>query len=384
MVYRPEHLISARFRRSSQGPIVSENERKMLRLVLRQPGLSRASLATELGLTQQSVHRIAGDLAARGMLGLGPAPPPSGRGKPSPSLQLDPDFAYAWGISLNTDEVGLCLMDFAGNLIAGELLPLDAPKREATLQAVTDRMQTLRNSHGLREDRCLGMGFGITGFWLRGTQYNPPLPLHEWSLIELGPLLSARFRMPVWIENNANTSALGEAMLGLGRDLKTFAYISFNYGLGGSVVVDGKLVTGGRGNAGEVSAIFTPEERSHRPALQYLLERLQANGIDVPSVSEMTERFDSEWPGLDDWADEVSPYFSRIVAAFWAVLDPEAVILGGQIHADLAERLIVRTSLTEINRYGMSRPKPRLLISKLGPHASSIGAAAFALEQCCF
>jgi len=384
MVYRPEHLIAARFRRSPGAPIVSENERRMLRLILRQPGLPRASLTTELGLTQQSVHRISGDLTARGLVSLGPAPPPSGRGKPSPSLQLDPDFAYAWGISLNTDEVGLCLMDFAGNLIAGELLPLEAPKREATLQAIADRMHALRNNHGLQEDRCLGMGFGITGFWLSGTQYNPPLPLHEWSLIELGPLLSARFRMPVWIENNANTSALGEALLGLGRDLKTFTYISFNYGLGGSIVVDGKLITGGRGNAGEVSAIFTPDERPHRPALQYLLERLRAGGVEVGSVSDMAQRFDPSWPGLDAWADDVSPHFNRIVAAFWAVLDPEAVILGGQIPTDLARRLIQRVDLTEIARYGMSRPKPCLLISDLGPHASSIGAAAFALQQCCF
>lgn len=356
----------------------------MLRLILRQPGLPRASLTTELGLTQQSVHRIAGDLVARGLASLGPAPPPSGRGKPSPSLQLNPDFAYAWGISLNTDEVGLCLMDFAGNLVVGELLPLDAAKREDTLQAITERMHVLRSSHGLHEDRCLGMGFGITGFWLSGTQYNPPLPLHEWSLIELGPLLSGRFRTPVWIENNANTSALGEAMLGLGRDLNTFAYISFNYGLGGSIVVDRKLVTGGRGNAGEVSAIFTPDERPHRPALQHLLERLRANGVEVASVSGIAQRFDPSWPGLDEWTNEVSPQFNRIVAAFWAVLDPEAVILGGQIPTDLAERLVGRVDLTEINRYGVSRPKPRLLVSELGPHASSIGAAAHALQQSCF
>lgn len=356
----------------------------MLRLILRQPGLPRATMTTELDLTQQSVHRIAGDLTARGLLSLGPAPPPSGRGKPSPSLHLNPDFAYVWGISLNTDEIGLCLMDFSGNRIAGELLPLDARRREVTLTTIAEKMQILRNDHGLHEDRCLGMGFGITGFRLSGTQYNPPLPLHEWSLIELGPLLSARFRIPVWIENNANTSALGEAMLGLGHDLKTFAYISFNYGLGGAVVVDRKLVTGGRGNAGEISAIFTPEERLHRPALQYLLERLNDKGIDLASVSEMAQRFDPAWPGLDEWADEVSPNFNRIVAAFWAVLDPEAVILGGQIPTGLAEKLIARVNLTDINRYGISRQKPCLLVSELGPLASSVGAAAYALGQCCF
>jgi predicted NBD/HSP70 family sugar kinase len=261
---------------------------------------------------------------------------------------------------------------------------MDTSAREQTLDVMAERMQALRLGHGLGEDRCLGMGFGMTGFWLSGTQFNPPLPLHEWSLLELGPLLSARFRLPVWIENNANTSAFGEAMLGHGRELKTFAYISFNYGLGGSIVIDGKLVTGGRGNAGEVSAIFTPEERPSRPALQYLLDRLRAHGIEISSVSEMANSFDPDWPGVDEWLSEVAPNFNRIVAAFWAVMDPQAVILGGQIPQSLARSLIKQVRLTEINRYGISRPTPSLLISELGQHAASLGAAAYVLDRSCF
>lgn len=384
MVYRPEHLIPARFRRAPAAPIVSENERRMLRIMVRQPGVTRAALTSQLELSQQSVHRITTDLRARGLIAAGPAPRPTGRGKPSPSLSLAPGFAYSWGVSLNTDEIGLCLMDFAGIPLAREILPMDASDRDETLDVMAQRMQVLRLAHNLSEERCLGMGFGMTGFWLEGTKYNPPLPLREWSLIELGPLISTRFRMPVWIENNANTSAFGEAMLGHGRQLKTFAYVSFNYGLGGSIVVDGKLVTGGRGNAGEISAVFTPQERPNRPALQNLLDRLRAEGVDIGSVSEMALYFNPAWPGFQAWIDEVAPNFSRIVAAFWAVIDPEAVILGGQIPQALARALINRVSLTEINRYGVPRPTPELLISELGPHAASLGAAAYALHCCCF
>lgn len=356
----------------------------MLRLVMQQTGTSRSALTNQLGLSQQSVHRIASDLEIRGLVTLGPAPAPTGRGKPSPSLHVAAGFAYTWGISLNTDEIGLCLMDFAGNPLVREIWPMDTSNRERILDILANRMGALRLAHGLAEDRCLGMGFGITGFWLSGTRYNPPLPLHEWSLIELGPLLSARFRVPVWIENNANTSAFGEAMLGHGRKVRTFAYISFNYGLGGSIVIDGHLVTGGRGNAGEISAVFTPQERANRPALQYLLDRLRANSIAVSSVSEMSQKFDPSWPGIAEWINDVAPNFNRIVAAFWAVMDPQAVILGGQIPQSLAKNLIERVSLTEINRYGISRATPSLLISELGHHAASLGAAAYALERSCF
>lgn len=384
MVYRPEHLIPDQFRRARGASIVSENERKMLRLLWTQPGLTRAAFAKQLDLAQQSVHRITEDLAGRGLVRVGAPPPSTGRGKPSPSLYLASEFAYTWGLSLNTDEIGLCLLDFAGNPIVCELLDLNDMGREAALNMVAARMQALRLAHKLKNDRCLGIGFGVSGFWMSGTQFNSPLPLREWSLIDLGPLLSARFRLPVWIENNANTSALGEAMLGHGRQMPTFAYVSFNYGLGGSIVVDGQLITGGSGNAGEISALYTPEERPKRPALQYLLERLQSEGIAVRSVSDMAQRFDPSWPGIAEWIDDVAPNFSRAVAAFWAVLDPQAVILGGQIPTDLARRLIERVTLTEINRYGLSRPMPRLLISELGAQASCLGAAAYSLSKCCF
>lgn len=384
MAYRPEHLIPNRFRPAPGAAVVSENERHLLQILMRQPGSPRSALTRELELSQQSIHRITSDLEARGMVRTGAAPPPTGRGKPSPSLHLSPEYAYTWGVSLDTDHIGLCLMDFAGTPIAREIFPLQGVDREAALELMTERMAILRMSNGLAEDRCIGVGFGMTGFWLSGTRYNPPLPLGEWSLLELGPLLSARFRLPVWVENNANTSALAEAMLGKGRDLRTFAYVSFNYGLGGSIIIDGNLVTGGHGNAGEISSVFTPLERQTRPALQHLLERLKLNGIAVTSVLEMAEKFDPSWPGVHDWVEEVSSNFNRMIAAFWAVIDPQAVILGGQIPYIIAEKLIEKVSLTEINRYGIARQMPQVVISALGPHASSMGAAAYALKKSCF
>jgi predicted NBD/HSP70 family sugar kinase len=356
----------------------------MLRLILRNPGLPRASLVDKMELTQQSVHRIATDLAARGLVTLGPAPPAASRGKPSPSITLNAGFGYTWGISINTDEVGLSVVDFACNLIVSELFSSDRLSRDATLDLILTRMQVLRRSYDLPEDRCMGAGFGISGFRIGGTSFNPPLPLRQWAAIELGPLLASHFRLPVWIENNANTSALGEVLLGLGREIKTFGYISFNYGLGGSVIIDGKLQTGGRQNAGEVSALFTSEERQHRPALQFLFGHLKEHGVEIASVADMAERFDPSWPGVEDWVDQVSPNFNRIIAAFWAILDPEAVVLGGQIHPALAKMLIGKVRLTEIDRYGISRPTPEVRISTLGPHASSIGAAAYAIDHCCF
>lgn len=384
MAYRPDHQVSVHFRRGQGPSVVSDNERRALRILLRSPGVTRSSLTETLELSQQSVHRITGDLESRGMVIVGSAPLSGARGKPSPSLFLQPSFAHAWGVSLGTDEAVLCVMDFRGTPLSKKAIMVEGAGRATVLVAISVAMAEMRAERNLLEDRCLGMGFGITGFWMEGTQYNPPLPLNEWALIELGPLLAAHFRMPVWLQNNANAAALAEAMLGHGRKIRTFGYVSFNYGLGGSIVINGKLETGGRGNAGEVSAIFTADERADRPTLQSLLETLRASGVDVLSIRDLADRFDPHWPGVDRWMGAVVPKFERIVAAFWAIIDPEAVVLGGQIPESLAQLLISRAKFTSLNRYGVSRQKPALLTSELGAAASSIGAAAHVMSECAF
>lgn len=382
MSYRAEGLIAERFRRQPGGPVVSLNEGQILRYIRLQPGVARSLLSDRFDLAQQSVHRIVDGLAERGLLKLGLPQPGLGRGQPSPSLWVEPAFAYTWGISLNTDDIGLCLMRFDGTPIHQEFVEIDGRGREDSIDMISDRMGALRQEHHLEEERCLGVGFGIAGYWVSGTQFNAPLPLHDWSLIELGPLLSARFGLPVWIENGANTASIGEAMLGYGRFISNFAYISFNYGLGGGLIYRGELLVGGNHNAGEFSGIYDREVHQRRPALQFLLARLIENGVPVRSISDISQHYDPKWPGAEEWIGEVAPAFNQMVNAIWGTFDPQAIVLGGQIPAKLAERFIQGCVIEQGSRYGVPRAVPKLMVSELGSNASALGAAAYPLRVC--
>lgn len=382
MVYDPISKIDPRFLRNPEGPVVTDNERQVLRVLQRNPGLSRAELTTRFDLRQQSLHRIVDQLAARGMVRLGPPRPAAGRGQPSPTLDLQADFAHSWGMALSTDNITLVLMDFAGQPVLQESHFLEGRTPGAVLDAMAGRMTALIAERQLDPAICLGVGFGIPGYWVDGTRFNAPEPLREWSLIELGPLLNARFERPVWVDNGANTAAVGEAMLGFGREVPTFAYISFNYGMGGGLIHDGDLWAGGNGNAGELSGMYTPEEFIQRPALQFLMQSLREQGIELASLAEMTERFDPAWPGVEEWIDRVMPAFNRVLAALWSVFDPQAIVLGGQVPPPLARMMIDRAVLHPTMRYGVPRPAPQLVVSSLGPNASALGAAAYPLRVC--
>lgn len=375
MTYSPEALIAPRFSRATEGGVVSPNERALLRLIWRNPGMSRSEITPHIDLTQQSVYRIIDQLAERGIVALGAPKPGVGRGQPSPTLRLDGRHAYSCGISVNTDVIGICLMDLAGRILGEASVPLREASMAEALDLVAEELTGLQRTNALSADAFFGIGFAIAGYHVGGTRYNAPLPLHEWSLIELGPLMAEFFGRPVWVHNGANTGTIAESMFGVGRYIKHFAYLSFNYGFGGGLISDGELLLGGNGNAGEFSGIYDAEESKRRPALQYLIERLNHNGVAVPSISYMRKYFDPNWPGVAEWVEEVTPAYNRMINAIRAVVDPQAIVFGGQVPADLAQMLIDRTRISDRPRYGVNRPGPKLIVSEISTDASAMGAA---------
>lgn len=359
---------------------VSGSERQILRQIWRQPGISRVELANHSDLAQQSIHRLVDGLCARGIVVMGPPVPGTGRGKPSPTLRLNGAHAHSVGISVNVNVIDICLMDQAGAILAERTIPRDRGMEESlgSIRAILDALQA---ELALDRERLFGIGLGIAGYHVGGTQVNAALPLHDWSLIELGPLLSARFGRPVWVHNGGNTGALAENMMGIGNHVRTFAYLSFNYGFGGGLIHDGELLTGGFGNAGEFGGMFDETERPFRPALQLLIEHLATFGVEIPSITYLRERFDPTWPGLRDWVEKVGPAHVRMINAIIAVINPQAIVYGGQIPAGLAQMLIDGVRIFSEARYGVAAPRPKFIISQLGGNASARGAAIVPLKE---
>ena len=359
----------------------SEAERAILGVVLRRGALTQTQIAYEIGRSQQTVSRLITRLIKRGSLRQGSRVSSGKRGQLSVAVEIVPEFAYSFGIAILWDAVSVALMDFSGKVI-------DARRQKMTLMTHDDVVEQLRRmideltTRWLMDSaRVFGAGVGIPGTFMRETgQFNTPLALEEWANIDLEAVLADDLELPVWVENDGNAAAIGESLVGVGRWAKDFVYLYIATGLGGGVIVNGEMVHGKFGNAGEVAQLLPPQVYPH-PNLELLRKILLRHGVEVHSVSDMVERFDPTWPGIDEWIVTVRDSLSLIASASAALLDPEAIVIGGRIPKSLAIKVIPHIDIYDQRRRSFERPLPPIVAAEAEGDSAAIGAAALTFKQ---
>lgn len=380
MKYDPLDHVTAHFLRDLQPKrVASRNERDLLRLVWKSPGIERSDLTEPLDLTQQSLHRIVARLHDRGMIAFSQSETRR-PGPPSPQLSLQKDWCLTLGISINVGSIGVCLMGFGEPLENTEI-----PQAGSSLSEEMDRIGTavkdILARRGANRRDVLGVGLAVAGHRMLETAFNCPLPLAHWSLIDLAPLLGAKLGLPVWVDNVARTAALAEAIFGVGREVADFAYIAHLHGYGGGLVSGGMPFRGSFGNAGEFSVLFGQQDYEERPAPSLLLRHLHANGRPDLTLKDLKSEDLAQWQGVAEWVDRVVPAHNRTINALCAVFDPALIVLGGELPHSLARMLIERTEINNLPRHGALRDVPKLAVAEVIDAPGAIGAALIPLFE---
>ena len=110
-----------------------------------------------------------------------------------------------------------------------------------------------RVGHG----NVLGVGLGVPGTVDEVSGLIRHLPAFGLVDVDLRYDLEWRFRLPVIIGNDVTFGALGESWIGAAKELKNVILVSVGTGIGAGIVIDGKVYTGLRGNAGEIGEMVT-------------------------------------------------------------------------------------------------------------------------------
>jgi glucokinase-like ROK family protein len=239
------------------------NRLAVLNCVRTRGPISRVAIARSTGLSRTTVGSIIDALLQEGIVQEGEAARAARSGGRRPILvHFNAAAGYIVGVDLGRTHLTLILTDLSGQIIrrcSGPFTVAAGP--DAGLAAVSAAVRRLIQEQGVPWDRLVGVGMGIPGPMDARLQVlvSPPR-MPGWGGVPIGKRLAQELRVPVYVDNDANMGALGESRYGAGRGVADLAYIKIATGIGGGLVLNGKIYRGSRGSAGEIGHMTIIED----------------------------------------------------------------------------------------------------------------------------
>ncbi len=202
------------------------------------------------GLTAQTLSKISQELMEEGLVEV-TGRRLAGRGQPASEFRVNPDGGYAIGVNTDQDHVTIVLVDLGGKLRGRIRHNIRYPTLENSLPMVSQAVDKLMRDVPGSRSRTYGVGLAVPGrITHQGELAYPPRNMLSWTSQPLEELFSAAIGLPVWVENNANSAAVGESFYGAGNRHRHFFHIFLGTGIGCGIILDGLLYRGATGIAG--------------------------------------------------------------------------------------------------------------------------------------
>ncbi|MEA5619099.1 ROK family protein [Cronbergia sp. UHCC 0137] len=204
-----------------------------------------------------------------------------------------------------------------------------------------------------------------------------------WQDIPLADWLESKTNKPTILANDANCAGLGEAWLGAGRNFQNLILLTLGTGVGGAIILDGKLFVGHLGAAGELGLItLNPQGPMCNSGNSGSLEQYTSvtairrqTGKEPAEIGALAQAGNTE--ALSFW-DEYGRYLGIGLTSLIYVLTPQAIVLGGGVSASFEFFLPAMKAEIEQRVLPTSRLDLQILPAQLGNSAGMVGAAKLA------
>ncbi|MGW4769662.1 ROK family protein [Nocardia sp. NPDC004278] len=379
-------------------PSPDEIRRQNLAVLLRHVHLSgpvsRAVLAERMGLNRSTILALTADLAAAGLVSE-ELPGQTGKaGRPSLVVRPESERVYGLALDVGADRLAVARVGLGGVILARR----ETPRRSGTLDpndVITALATIAENMIGEAgpETVCVGVGVAFCGMVREEdgvVRYGPNI---GWVDVAVGARLSERLGLRVAVGNNANLGALAERERGVGVGIADMIYLHGEVGIGGGIIMGGKLLGGEGGYGGEVGhMIVNPggractcgshgclEAEAGELALIAAAGRTDLTGrAAVEAIVEAAARGDAT---ARDALHQIGDWLGYGVANLVNIFNPTMVVFGGVLREIyLASAAQVRSRLA-VNGLLAVRERVRLRTSTLADDAPLVGAAELAFAD---
>jgi glucokinase len=297
-------------------------------------------------------------------------------------------------IDLGGTNLKIGLFDQGCNLKYKKVLSTKSFKQKASLiKAIADAIRGIIKDKNLKHADIQGIGLGLPGpiDVEKGiVHFFPNIP--GWKEVRLKDILQKRLRLPVHLDNDANLMALAEFYCGAAKKAKNAVCITLGTGVGGGIIIDGRLYRGSTFNAGEIGHIPINEvgprcNCSGRACLEAYVgntrilkkaRQIFRRNISLEEVSALAKR--NNRSAIKIWQD-AGRRLGIALSGVVNLLNPDVIVIGGGVAA-AGEVLFRNISLTIKQRAMRVQAKHVQVVSaKLGSDAGLIGAALLVREN---
>ncbi|MCE4553063.1 ROK family transcriptional regulator [Roseateles cellulosilyticus] len=379
-----------------QAQLKRANRMALIRQLRVQPGRSRVELAQALGLTKSTVSTLVRELVDEGWLMEREVLVTGDVGRRPTPLFVDPGRLLLLGIAVDHGGVRVALASLSGDVLAARSTAYDPDLgARGCIDSLARALLDITAGLGASQ-RIIGIGAGLPGGVDESRGHLVYAHNLGWHDVPFSGLLAHALegtplaRVPVFVQNDADVAALGETEFNPapGGDPLLFAYIG--EGVGAGVIVGGRLLIGARGFAGEVGHMVLqldgPRCSCGRQGCVEALIGSRAlrrdSGVDEAPASASLDPVRALLAAGDSRTTAAVTMAGRYVGVLLqnlaAAYDPACIVLGGPV-VDLGEALLApaRDALQGYARAAQV-PEPVLRVSRFGPDAIAIGAAALA------
>jgi predicted NBD/HSP70 family sugar kinase len=229
------------------------NRARVLLELVRGDIRSRPELAQRLGLSLMGVMRVVQDLIEAGLVKEGGRTQrPDLPGRRPAELALSPSGGYLLGFGIHAYEQSCAIIDLTGRVLrSATILLRDSRDARGSLAEAADQATTQIRALGIDPARMIGAGVAITGTVEHQRGVVIDAPYLGWSALDVREILQDRLAMPVVVDGTANMLLAAEAR-NAAQPLRDAILFNIGFAIGGSLLVDGRIVRGANSRAGQI------------------------------------------------------------------------------------------------------------------------------------
>ncbi|MGN1140315.1 MAG: ROK family glucokinase [Oliverpabstia sp.] len=311
--------------------------------------------------------------------------------------------SYCFGIDIGGTTVKCGLFQTNGELCEKwEIVTRTEENGKAILPDVAKAILDKMAEKQIDKDQVSGVGVGVPGPVIREREVAVAVNLHWGYTMLADELESLLGGIPVKVGNDANVAALGEMWKGGGEGTKNLIMATLGTGVGGGIIVDGKIITGSHGAGGEIGhACVDPEETEscncgNKGCLEQMASATGIVRLGNKVLAESSEKtilkkdrlnakviFDAYKEGdavAAKIVDKFAGYLGNALAIFACVVDPEVIVIGGGVSKAGQPLIDAIEKYFHRDAFVTCKDTP-IVLAKLDNDAGIFGAAKLVVED---